>query len=278
MKAKKNILFTIITPSYNQGGFIEKTIQSVLQQEIDLEYWVMDGGSQDNTLSILKKYKKKHSNFNFISKEDKGQTDAINQGMKMAKGDIIAYLNSDDEYVLGALKKVQDAIENNSDYKWFYGKSIIINQKNQTVRPFFTKLKNFLAKRYSFFKLLSFNIISQPATFITREAIEKVGCFNLNDPYTFDYEYWVRLGQHFKGCFINENIAKFRVHPEAKTAKGNITMYKTELEIAWKYIAQNFNLFKTPHYLLAAIIHFFHFFLIITWNAIFFKWGGKAHD
>ncbi len=261
------ILFTIITPTLNQADFIEETIKSVLnQKDVDLEYWVIDAGSTDGTLEILKKYKKEFSNFNFISEKDKGQPDAINKGLKLAKGDIIAYINSDDAYTENALSKIKKIALTEFDYKWFYGKSIIINEKGQKTRPVFNKAKNFFSKRYSFFRLLCFNIISQPACFIRRDAIKEVGLFDDEDQYTFDYEYWLRLGEKFTGLFVDEDLAFYRVHSDAKLISSKA--YYVELFVIWKFILDKIKKFKKFHYLVAGIIHIFHFLAVIIWNRV----------
>ena len=96
--------FSIVIPSYNQGRFIERTLRSVLGQNVDLEIIVVDGGSTDETVSILQKYDEKIS---WKSGEDGGQADAINRGLRESKGDVLAYLNSDDVYYPGALERVE---------------------------------------------------------------------------------------------------------------------------------------------------------------------------
>ena len=117
---------SIITPSYNQAAFIERTILSVLNQNyFDLEYIIMDGGSTDGTTEILKKYSDK---IIWKSEKDSGQSDALNKGLKIATGYIVAYLNSDDTYELGTLKKIAEFFQNNLGKKWVYGKCKIINE------------------------------------------------------------------------------------------------------------------------------------------------------
>ena len=124
----KIMKISIITPSYNQAQFIERTILSVLNQDYkDIEYIIMDGGSTDGTVEILKKYS---DHIIWKSEKDNGQSDAINKGLKMATGDIVAYLNSDDTYQPGAFKEVATFFEKNPDKKWVYGKCLIINENH----------------------------------------------------------------------------------------------------------------------------------------------------
>ena len=103
--------FSIITPSFNQAEFLEQTIKSVVSQKVNLEYFIQDGGSTDGSVDIIKKYAEKYSFISWQSKKDKGQTDALNQGLKKCTGDIIAYLNSDDYYLPDALEKVEKYFE-----------------------------------------------------------------------------------------------------------------------------------------------------------------------
>jgi glycosyltransferase involved in cell wall biosynthesis len=146
---------SIITPSYNQAEFIERTIQSIFSQNYpDIEYIVMDGGSTDGTVKILKKYS---DQIIWKSEKDNGQSDAINKGLKIATGEIVAYLNSDDTYEPGTLKKVADFFQKNPEKKWVYGKCKIINKKDQEIRKWITAYKNLLLKNYSYSKLLSEN-------------------------------------------------------------------------------------------------------------------------
>src|SRR5437867_4022902 len=110
---------TVITPSYNQGIFIEETIRSVLAQTgVVLEYLVMDGGSTDQTVEILRKYSER---LQYVSKPDRGQTDAINEGMRRARGRILAYLNSDDTYLPGAVAKAVRFLDEHPEYAMVYG-------------------------------------------------------------------------------------------------------------------------------------------------------------
>ena len=129
----KPLSISIITPSLNQGKFIERTIQSVLQQNVNIpvEYIVVDGGSTDGTLDILQKYSEK---IKWISEPDRGQSDALNKGISMASGEIIGYLNSDDIYLPGTLQKVEDQFAMHPETNWVYGMAKMIDDNDEDIR------------------------------------------------------------------------------------------------------------------------------------------------
>ncbi len=224
---------SIITPSYNQGKFIEKTILSILNQDYkNFEYIIMDGGSTDKTLEILKKYDDK---IIWKSEKDNGQSNAINKGLKMATGDIMAYLNSDDTYEPNTFKKVAEFFQNNPDKKWVYGKCKIINEKDQEIRKWITAYKNLLLKNYSYKKLLTENFISQPATFWRKELLDEIGYLNEKEHFCMDYEYWLRIGQKYDAGVINDYLANFRYYSNSKSGSVNKKQFQDELRLAKKY-------------------------------------------
>jgi len=224
---------SVITPSYNQAQFIERTILSVLDQNFpDLEYIVMDGESTYGTVDILKKYSDK---IIWRSEKDNGQSDAINKGLKMATGDIVAYLNSDDTYEPGALKKVAEFFEKNTETKWAYGKCQIIDEKDKEIRKWITTYKNFLGKTYSYSKLLSENFICQPATFWKRGLLDEIGYFNEDEHFCMDYEFWLRIGQKYPAGVIPKYLANFRYYASSKSGSVNKKQFQDELRLARKY-------------------------------------------
>ncbi len=232
---------SIITPSFNQAQFIERTIQSVLAQNYpNLEYIVIDGGSTDGTVEILKKYADR---IIWKSEKDRGQSDAINKGLKLATGDIVAYLNSDDTYEPKTLQKVADYFSNppagGQTAKWAYGKCKIIDETDQEIRKPITWYKNFLLKKYSYSKLLSENFISQPAVFWKREIHSELGFFNENEHFCMDYEFWLKIGQRYPAGVINDYLANFRYYSNSKSGSVNKKQFRDELRLARKFGANH---------------------------------------
>lgn len=225
-------LISIITPSYNQGHFITQTIDSVLSQGYpNLEYWVIDGGSTDETVKILKSYGRK---LQWVSEKDRGQTHAINKGLERAKGEVLAYLNSDDIYYPGTLEKVGRYFADHQDTHWLTGSYEIIDQDGKPLskQSLVKKYKDFLLPYYSYFLIKATNsIIPQPSTFWSREAYTKIGPFTEKLRYCMDYDYWLRLGKYYHLHRISEILSGFRVHQDSKSTTGYHRQFAEELEV-----------------------------------------------
>lgn len=224
---------TIVTPSYNQANYIGRTIESILGQDYpNIEYIVMDGGSTDGTVDILKKY---GDRIIWKSEKDKGQADAINKGLRIAKGEICAYINSDDTYEPGAFAKVAEYFNEHPDTKWVYGKCRIIDEDDKEIRKFVTWYKNIRLKRYSFRKLLAENPISQPATFWKRELHDEIGVFDEKEYHVMDYEYWLRIGQKYPAGVILDYLSNFRFYADSKSGMQTKERFQDELRVAKRY-------------------------------------------
>ena len=243
---------SVITPSFNQASFIERTIESVLGQNYpDLEYIVMDGGSTDGTVEILKKYSDR---IIWKSEKDSGQSDAINKGLRMATGDIVVYLNSDDTYEPGTFEKVADFFEKNPKTKWVYGKCKIINEKDREIRKPITWYKNLLLKNYSYKKLLSENFISQPATFWKRELLGEIGYLSVEEHFCMDYEFWLRIGAKYPAGVIHDYLANFRYYSNSKSGGVSKKQFQDELRLAKKF---------GEKYPLSIILHKINYYKIV---------------
>jgi glycosyltransferase involved in cell wall biosynthesis len=208
---------SIITPSFNQGHFIEKTIQSVLNQNYsNLEYIIIDGNSTDNTVDVIKKYEDKLSYW--VSENDRGQADAINKGLQKVTGDIIGYLNSDDIYLPGALNKVAEVYIRNSTAGIFHGTCEFI-EHDGTHKSYHTGI---IKKYNQIIDLWNYwwnkKQFVQPEVFWTKKVFEEVGFFNADLHYVMDVDYWIRaLKAGFTIETIKEPLAAFRFHGNQKS-------------------------------------------------------------
>ena len=219
---------SIITPSFNQAQFIEETILSVKNQGYsNYEHIILDGGSTDGTIEILEKYR---SDIRYISEKDAGQTDAINRGLRMAYGDILAFINSDDFYLPGTFHKIADAF-NHSDALWLVGDYKIIDFQGRNIQRFVIQYKKFLRENALKRTILLANSIPQPSTFWKREVLEEIGFFNMEYRYAFDYEYWLRIMEWNRPFLIKEPLSAFRIHSQSKGSQDFVLQMDEELRI-----------------------------------------------
>lgn len=225
---------SIIMPVFNGAKYIGKAIESVVRQDYpDFELFIKDGDSTDETVKIIKQYAKKYPRrISWISKKDKGQTDAINYGIKKVTGDIIAYLNADDKYKPGAFKIVGKYFSRHPDKNWVIGKCDIIDSDDKKTRSWITAYKNFWMNFDSYQLLLIMNYISQMSVFWKRQAGQKSGFFDENEHYVMDYKYWLGLYKDSPPGKINKELASFRVSPLSKSSTGFIAQFDDEIRVA----------------------------------------------
>ncbi len=208
---------SIVTPSFNQGKFIERTIKSVLDQNIrGLEYVVVDGGSSDNTLDILKKY---NGRIRWVSEKDNGQADAVNKGIRMSEGEIIGWLNSDDIYYSETVSAVLDYFGKNPETDIVYGDALHIDQDDQVLEPYYTE-------DWNYERLKDICFISQPSVFFRRRLVDRIGVLDEKLRYCMDYEYWLRAGQVTDFFRINKILAGSRMYKSNKTLGERIPVHK----------------------------------------------------
>jgi len=220
---------SIITPSYNQGKYIERTIESVLNQDIaNLEYIIMDGGSTDETIDVIKKF---GDRLIWKSEKDKGQTDAVNKGIKEATGDIVGWLNSDDIYYDGAIKKTLKIFEDNPEITVVYGNANHIREDNSIIEPYYTE-------DFNYDRLKDICYICQPALFFRKSLIEKYGHLDDTLQYCMDYEYWLRLGKGEVFYHLNELIAGSRLYNDNKTLGSRRKVHEEMLHMQKKVLGK----------------------------------------
>lgn len=250
-----NLKISIITPSYNQGQFIEETIQSVLGQTYDnIEYIIIDAVSTDNTLGIIKKYDK-DPRLKWISEKDTGQTNAMNKGFSMASGDILAWLNSDDIYDNEkVLESIANEFMNDQDLSLLYGKCYYINEMGIIVGEF-------ESKEFNFERLLNYDcgIIPQPSCFFTKKAFNQVLKLDESLYYAMDYDLWIKLGRIGFAKYTPFPVSRFRRHKQSKTVSS---VYRSRFE-AWYVSRKNGGRYFSPLFFRLLYTSIKQFFKII---------------
>jgi len=202
---------SIVTPSYNQAQFIEETIRSVLLQGYpDLEYIIIDGGSTDSSVEIIKKYEPWLSYW--VSEPDRGQSHAINKGFATAQGKYLAWINSDDTYLPNVLPERIIVLESNPDAVLVYGDCNIVDDVGELIQIYKTK------RCTAPMLLLDGNMIPQPSVFMRPSALSTIGWLNTGLHYGMDYELWLRLSLVGNLYYLPGLVANFRHHASSKTA------------------------------------------------------------
>jgi glycosyltransferase involved in cell wall biosynthesis len=209
---------SVVTPSFNQGRFIERTILSVLSQDPPggMEYLVMDGGSRDETVEILKRY---GDRLFWVSEKDSGQTDAVNKGMARASGEIIGWLNSDDIYYPGTIAAACQVFDSDPAIDLVYGDANHIDENDQVIEAYPTE-------EMDFSRLLETCYFCQPAVFLRKSVIDRFGPLNHKLQFCMDYEYWLRLaaaGARFR--HIPKVFAGSRLYAETKTMGSRVKVH-----------------------------------------------------
>ncbi|HEY6191521.1 MAG TPA: glycosyltransferase family 2 protein [Bacteroidota bacterium] len=222
----KNTNISIVTPSYNQGKYIQETITSILSQDYPhVESIVMDGGSTDETVAILKRH---DGRIVWRSEKDRGQTHAINKGLAIAMGEVVAYLNSDDTYMPGAFTKVVNYFNDHPDIGMVYGEGYHINEQGGVIERYPTEPFNFERLRETCF-------ICQPTVFLRRQVYDTVGPFDESLHFGMDYDYWIRVGKQFKIGYIPDYLACSRLYLDAKTLRNKVQVHEENLRMLRKH-------------------------------------------
>ncbi len=201
-------LVTVVTPSFNQARFIRQTIESVLTQSYPrIEYLVIDGGSTDETTAILASY---GDRLTWVSEPDGGQTDAINKGWRRARGTIVAYLNSDDTYLPGAVETAVAGLRAHPEAGAVYGEGYHVDEAGRVIDRYPTE-------PFDLARLADTCFICQPTVFLRRDVVERLGYLDGSLRYCMDYDLWIRLARISRFVYLPEYLAATRLHADAKT-------------------------------------------------------------
>lgn len=222
-------LFSIITPVYNNIEYIEECIKNVISQgDINLEHLIIDGGSSDGTVQVIEKYALKHPHIRWLSEKDNGQSDAMNKGIKLAKGEYISFLNVDDFYSKGTLNQVSTIVTENDSLNFIVGDCNVLNEKGELIyvnRP--SKLNTWNILGGSPFP------VNPSAYFYKKELHDTIGLYNIENHYNMDLEFLIEVSLITKMNYYPITWGNFRVLPLAKTGSdqqnGNLEKRKKDL-------------------------------------------------
>jgi glycosyltransferase involved in cell wall biosynthesis len=275
---------SVVMPSYNQAGFIKEAIDSILEQNYNaINLLVMDGGSTDGTVDILASY---GDRITFVSQRDRGQSDAINQGLRRVEGDIVCWLNSDDLFTPNAILNVVRAFDNHPDVDFIYGKGWNIDANgallgDSNVLPF--NLWRLIHQR---------NFIQQPSCFFKKSLLNKVGPVNESLHYVMDWELWIRFSA-YKGLFIDEYLSSNRTYDDNKTQSGQFrrwreirAMISQYTHVAWppvlglyflEALIQAARYRSVPHKLAGALHRAFVWGMMKELSGVYFDGGIAPH-
>ena len=218
---------SIVTPSFNQATFLEQTLRSVLEQDYpNLEYIVIDGGSRDGSLEIIKKYADRLAYWQ--SQPDQGQTDAINQGFAHASGEILAWLNSDDLLLPGAVSAAVRALQAHPEAAMVYGDALLINAEGKTIGKFPAAQTDYRKLRRGYVH------IPQQASFFRAEFWRQVGPLDVSFYFAMDYDLWVRLAALAPLVYVPQLWAAFRLHGAGKSIAADDRCWPEMLRVHYR--------------------------------------------
>jgi len=217
---------SIITPSYNQGRYIEDTIRSVMNQNHnDVEHIVVDGGSSDDTVLILKKY----PHLKWISEKDKGQSNAINKGFQMSTGQIISWINSDDFYEENVFREIAEYFDFHPECQILYGDITYVAKDGAFLRKVCGETISYesLAR--------SPDIVRQPSCFWRRSVVDELGGLDESLHIVMDFDFFLRVAEHCQFHYLNKNLSFFRSYGESKTNARQFRQAREFLKVYRKH-------------------------------------------
>lgn len=231
VEAQKWPRISVVTPSLNQGRFLRECIASVFRQSYpDLEFIIIDGGSTDESVDIIKQYE---ADLTFwCSEPDEGQAAAINKGFGLATGELVAWLNADDFYLPDALLHVARAYRQNPHASFYFGDGLRVDERGKTLGGFFPGGKVGFNLRALIYGM---NCLLQPATFINRDKLIEIGYLDPTLSYGLDTDLWIRLAQSTPPAPVNAMLAASREYARTKTSTGSFRRVEELRRIAEKY-------------------------------------------
>ena len=246
MTASDLPLVSVVTPSYNQASFLEFTIRSVLEQNYpNIEYILVDGGSTDGSVDIIQRYADRFAWW--ISEKDRGQTDAINKGFARAKGDILAWLNSDDTYEPHAISDAVELLQGRPDVGLVYGDANFIDENGCIIGRFPAAQTNYRRLRRGYVH------IPQQASFWRSDLWKKVGPLDPSFYFAMDYDLWVRLAAQASVQYTPRLWANFRLHTQGKTVAADDRCWPEMLKIHYRDGGSWFSAIQAKYYIRKAL-------------------------
>jgi len=214
---------TIVIPSLNQGRYLDDALTSVFQQDLPVEVFVMDGGSSDDSVKVIKKWKDKLAGWR--SQPDEGQAAAINEGIASGSAPLVCWLNSDDFLYTGGLKQLIKTLQERPERHFVYGRCWTVSKTGRKVSPYLTR-------PFSPGLFANFCFVAQPATLVTRRAWEQLNGLDANMQMAFDYDLWWRL-YHAFGVpgYCKQFVAATRWHKDTKTATQSSLHYRESIKV-----------------------------------------------
>lgn len=223
---------TVITPAYNAGRTIAVALESVRAQDYpDLEHIVVDGGSTDGTVELLRG----RDEIRWVSETDRGLAHAMNKGIAMATGEIVGELNADDVHVPGALAAVAEAFAENPGAEWVTGRCPIVDGEGREIRRAISAYKNALLRRYSLPLYLTQNFVSAPATFFRTDVLRELGGFDERYRISVDYDLQLKLARRGDPVVLDRDLAQFRMVEGTLSMSGFETQFREHAEQARRH-------------------------------------------
>lgn len=236
------MLISIVTPSYNQARYIEQTIKSVLSQDYPrIEYLIVDGGSTDGSQNIIKKYEDKLGWW--VSEKDRGQTDAINKGFARARGDVLAWINSDDTYEPGAVTAAVAYLRDHPEVGMVYGDCNFINESGKVIGRFNSAQTNYRLLRRGYAH------IPQQTMFFRADLWKQVGPLDPSFYFAMDYDLWTRIAARTEIKYVPQTWANFRLHSSGKTILADDRCWPEMIRVHYRDGGSFFSIIVAKYYL-----------------------------